>query len=65
MENDAQKRAMYLQSIVVLNVAEPFESVHKKIHSLASRTDHLREGLLAYIWYHCLGLSGFSEAGLG
>ncbi len=55
MENNAEKRAVDFQPTVVVNKSQFPETVHEKTHSGASRANHFRQALLAYLRNHRLG----------
>ena len=54
VQNEVEKRAVYLQSPVVVNEAQFPEPVHEKTHSRAGCPDHFRQGFLANLGNHGL-----------
>ena len=65
VQDNTKKRAMNLQSPVVVNEAELPKPVHEEIYSRARRTNHLSQRLLTDSWDYFFRSAFLAEVGKG
>src|SRR6266705_6438157 len=63
MQHDGEQRTVNFQPTVIVNEAELSEAIHKEVNSSSGRTDHFRQGYLAYLRNHVLRSLCLSKAG--
>jgi len=63
VQNNTKKRAMYPQSVVVIDEAKFSEFVHEEIYACAGCANHFRQRFLTDVRYHFLGPVLFPNIG--
>ena len=64
VEHDVKQRTVNFQPVAsIVNKPKFSEPIHKEVHSRSSRTDHFRQGFLAYLRNDGLRSSFLPETG--